>query len=180
MRQYVLRLLSCIFGIATLALAACGPSQQPAERGKAAESKEAAIRLSVQDFERSSFCRRHPPKTRQSEAGTVAYSFDDAYSESRRIVVELGSNPDRISTITVTWFGETYRPAAWSSIKKQFIADLMESTFWDVDYGQVSSYVLEHQKDLYSPAQAAAPMGESGVRIRAGTAGSGLVVSLAR
>ena len=151
--------------LCTLALAACG---------RAASEAKPAPQLGVADFQASAFLRRHPAKAMRSEGGARIYSFADAYSESERIEVALG--PDPVRSITVRWVGEPDHPAQWSSVKKQFMADLLESTFWDVDYGQVSSYLMDlHQPYADGPG---APIGPA--RIRAGSSGSDLVVRLER
>jgi len=164
------RLLAFLFLVAALGGCHSGHDQAAAPEG--------ALTVTVGDFERSSFYRKHPPASREQTPGRLAYRFEDRYKESSGIEVALDVEGDRVSAFTVTWFGDASRPAAWSSIKKQFVADLLEATFWDVDYGQVSSRVMESGTRPYSASEPALPLGQA--RIRAGSSGSDLVVRLER
>ncbi len=83
-----------------------------------------------------------------------------------------------MSGFTVKWSGEPSTPAAWSSVKKQFMADLLEATFWDVDYGQLSSYVMKSGEGLFLPSGPTAQLGPAWTR--AGSQGSDFLVRIER
>jgi hypothetical protein len=138
--------------------------------------------LTVASFEKSAFMRRHPANDKsvqplQPAGQATLYGFDDTETEGR-IVVQLEPSPERVSTITITWPSEgTGFPAPWDSIKKQFLADLLESTFSDVDYGQVSAHVLQRPEG----SMAADPgLALDKARLRAGHSGDDLVVEISR
>jgi hypothetical protein len=163
--------LRTLQAIALLALLSCGQSED-----------QARAPLTIADFERSAFLRRHPAKEHRVEplkpAGSAwIYSFDDTETEGR-ILVQLEPAADRITVLTITWPGEASETtAAWNSVKKQFVADLLESTFPEIDYGKVSSYVME-QKPGAPAATSAGTIGEA--KIQAGASGSNLVLELSR
>ncbi len=150
-------------------LSACG-------RPREEKVPEAMLNVTINDFEHSAFYRRHPPTLRQSSPGRFLYRFDDRYSESKSIEVAVDLEGDRVSGLTVKWSGDFSRPAAWSSVKKQFMADLLEATFWDVDYGQLSSYVMKQEQALYLPSGPTAQLGPAWIRV--GSRGSDLFVRL--
>jgi hypothetical protein len=165
--------LLVIAATALLSLACCSRSPEI----DASRPAQQAPAFGIAEFEQSAFYRRHPPKNREDQAGAIAYRFVDPYGESRDIVVQFAPGRDRIRAITVTWHADRAEGAGWSSIKKQFMADLLESTFWDVDYGQVSSYMMEQGKAAQGGQ--AVPMA-GGVSIVSAAAGSDLTLRLER
>ncbi len=161
--------LALLFVFAVLAACGRSGSDKAAAQGPT---------VSLGDFEHSSFYRKHPAVSREQRTGRRVYRFDDRYSESRSIEIAFDVEGERVSGFTLTWSGEPDHPAQWSSVKKQFMADLLESTFWDVDYGQVSSHLMDEGTRTYSAADPAVPLGP--VRIRSGGSGSDLIVQLER
>ena len=151
-------------------LVACG---KPA----AAPNREA---LSAAEFESGAFFRRHPSSDRRvdsSAAPRTAWIYALRDTETRGSVsLLLQGSAGRIETIQVTWpAGE--EPAAWNSIKKQFVADLLESSFSEVDYGQLSAYVLAHTYERYQTARASVL---NGTEVKVGRLGGRLVLALRR
>jgi hypothetical protein len=147
-------------------VAACGddPAARPAPR------------VTHEDFERSAFVRKYPPLER---SGAARYAFADPSEPARRVLVQFAPPAGDVKSIVVTWHGDGAAPA-WSSVKKQFHADLLEATFWDVDYGELSVFVVEHGAKAYAAADAMPRMRLGPVHAYAGSAGSTLVVGLER
>jgi hypothetical protein len=164
---------ACIAAATLALLAGCGDAQEQAAQPEA---------LTLAAFEKSAFVRKHPAKDKSVQALQPAgqatlYSFDDTETDGR-IVVQFEPSPERIGTITITWPSEGAGfPAPWDSIKKQFLADLLESTFSDVDYGQVSAHVLGRVEG----SMVADPgLALDKARLRAGHSGDDLVVEISR
>lgn len=128
--------------------------------GCSREPLPAAEAASVAGFERSAFLRRHPPLAREPREGTLSFRFSDPYGESSQILLSLAPPAGDLAAVTVAWRGDS--SARWSSIKKQFVADLLESTFSEVDYGSLSAYAM-------SLANASEPNGASAWTDASGT-----------
>jgi len=152
--------------VSVLLPAACSREPQPAV--------EAA---SVAGFERSAFLRRHPPLAREQRDGALIYRFEDRYGESRQISVSLAPATGELVAVTVDWRGDSN--ARWSSIKKQFVADLLESTFSEVDYGSLSAYAMRLAEGS-DPDRAAPWSDASGTQARFHSAGPELTLILER
>lgn len=169
MKRFVF--LGVLLGLASalLVLSACSRSRED-------KAQEAVLNVTLNDFEHSAFYRRHPPASRQSSPGRFVYRFVDRYSESQAIDVAVDLEGDRVSGLTVKWSGDLSNPAVWSSVKKQFMADLLEATFWDVDYGQLSSYVMKQEQAVYLPSGPTVQLGPAWIRV--GSRGSDLIVRL--
>jgi hypothetical protein len=136
--------------------------------------------LAAADFESGAFFRRHPSSDRRVDSTAAPrmawiYSLRDAETSGLISLVVHGTER-RIESITVTWpSGE--QPAGWNSIKKQFVADLLESSFSEVDYGQLSAYVVAHSFERF---QSATPGVLGGTEVKAGRSGGRLVLALRR
>ena len=124
------RLVACWALACVLALSACGGSDAS---GSAKAAPEA---LTAVQFESGAFLRRHPPRERRVDSSAAPrtawiYTLRDPETTGTVVLVLQGSEA-RIEAITVHWpAGE--QPASWNSIKNQFVADLLESSFTEVE-----------------------------------------------
>jgi hypothetical protein len=158
--------------LAVLLLIACGEPERSSD-----------VRVSVAGIEQSAFVRKHVVRERRSIArpeGGVTHVFliEDAYQKDG-VTLELWPSAESVTGLRVTWPGGA-APAAWSSIKKQFVADLLEATFWDIDYGEVSTYLVEHGARRYDSIDAVPRHPMRAVKIHAGVVGTSLVVGFER
>jgi hypothetical protein len=167
----------------SLAMGAARPGRVEDRRPDAAA---AADLLSVRDFEQSGFFRRYRPvdTRRTSHGGSLlhAYLFEDPENPHGRILIELGPAADNVQFVTVVWHGEAiYQRASWTTLKSRFMADLVESTFPEIDYDELSQYVWEQQQRSYPEGVGAMPKGTlRNARVMAGASGSSLVVAFER
>ena len=142
--------------------------------------------LTVSEFEHSNFLARYRPVDvrRNWHAGYLlhAYLFEDPENPRGRILIELGPSADNVQSVSVVWHGQAiYQRASWSTLKSRFMADLVESTFPEIDYGELSRYVWEQQARSYPEGSGAMPkVMLSNARVMAGASGSSLVVAYER
>lgn len=146
----------------------------------------AADTLTVAAFEHSGFLSRYRPiglrSNGQGAQALRAYLFEDAENPRGRVMVELGPRPDNVRFVTVVWHSETIAgPAAWTSMKSRFMADLVEATFPEIEFGELSSYVWEQQGHSYPEGLGAIPRARMpGAKVFAGATGASLVVGFER
>jgi hypothetical protein len=179
--------MACMVAIVGVSLAmGAGRPEQAGDEVNAAAARGDAGALTVRGFEDSGFLERYRPvdRRRNWHGGQLlhAWLFDDPENPRGRILVELGPSADDVQFVTVVWHGETlYTRASWTSMKSRFIADLVESTFPEVDYGELSAYVWRQQERSYPEGVGAMPKAVlPGAKVIAGASGSSLVVGFER
>jgi hypothetical protein len=142
--------------------------------------------LTLRDFEQTGFVARYRLLDRrrngQGAQQVNGYLFEDPENPRARVMVELGPDPQNVQFVTVVWHGEALiKPASWTGMKSRFIADLVQATFPEIEYGELSSYVWEQQGQSYPEGVGAIPKARMpGARVFAGATGSSLVVGFER
>lgn len=165
-----------------LATAACQPSTQTeSETARSAVTPESPLDKRFQDrglLAKYTLLKRDQ-WTLNTGGTNFYYSFADSGND-RAVSVEMGPSADNITTMGISWNGQsTLQPARLTMTRQQFLRDLLQALFPDASGDDVVSLVEVEQSRNYPDGSNTMPRKKVGAfGVYAGTVGESLVVGI--